>query len=144
MLLRNAHVSRCTNEFFHTGTPNVHNRVHKDNVTSPPVSYVRFGLDFLENKDKSAVTVGQILERHFREYVKMQEDSGLRESHAFTVRINRPRSRSTQCEGTNKHVELACKDVVMSLGAVSTPRKHFIQTRGSRAALLGANDGGKW
>jgi hypothetical protein len=142
-LHENGHVSRCTNEFFHTGTTNVHNRVYKDNFTSPPISYIRLDLDFLENKDKSAITVGQILERHFHQYIKMQDISYLYQSYAFTVRINRTRPES-QWEDIDKRVELACKNLRMGLGAIRASRQYFIQTRSNMTAFLGCNDGNEW
>jgi hypothetical protein len=148
------HVSRCTNEFFHTGVPVVQSRVHDDNVTSPPVSYISFGVDFLENKDKSAITIGQIFNKFIRQYVEIHEECAESEfefeeefaesefeSHVFGFQIHYAKPRSTQRGGTKKHVRLECKDTVIKLHHTEAMREHFIYTRSKGAAFLGPGCG---
>jgi hypothetical protein len=145
-----AYVSRCTNEFLHTGIPVIQNSVYKDNVTSPPVSCIKlsgrfldcskFAGHFLDNKNKGAITVGQVFEKLVRHYIEKQKESGLnwRESHAYEFDVNRTNSRSTLREGTNKHVKLECKDAVIVFRALTASREYLIRTRSNGAAFFGA------
>jgi hypothetical protein len=138
-----AHVSRCTNEFFHTGIPVVQNRVHNDNATSPPVSYIRLDVAFVENKDKSVITVSQIFDKFVHQYVEIQEEVALDqfESHAFGFEISHTKSRSTQWGSTKKHIRLGCKDTVIKLYHTEASRERFIWTRSKGAAFLGPDFG---
>jgi hypothetical protein len=142
-ILPGAHVSRYTNEFFHTGIPVIQDRVHSENITSPPVSYITFGTKVLENKDKSAITVGQVLNELTRLY-QMSIFRHEHESHAHGLRIGCVRRASASHDDKKTHIEVECKDVqLVALTGIGS-RRSFMMTRSNGAAFLGANCGDQW
>jgi hypothetical protein len=50
-----------TDHAVQKGMSVVHTYAYNDNATSSPVSYLRFGKIVVDNRDKSAVTVDQVL-----------------------------------------------------------------------------------
>jgi hypothetical protein len=122
-LLSDAHVSRYTNEILHTGLPTVQKRVYDDNFTSPPVSCLRFSINFLENKDESAITVGQVLKKVIHRSIKMQEERGViwRQSHAYHLTICHTKPKLTLWEGTSK-----CKDAELVVLTTTADRKYLM------------------
>ncbi|CAD0082446.1 unnamed protein product [Aureobasidium vineae] len=67
--------AECIDEFDkENGVLVLHARGHEHNATSPPVSRINFDGVVIENKDKDAVTVGQVFEELIRRNVRQHED----------------------------------------------------------------------
>jgi hypothetical protein len=132
--------SRATNDLFYTGISVLHSRIHEDNATSPPVSYIRTSVNTIENEDKSAITVGQVYTELIRHNVELQ-DAGILDwcdSIAYDLYINCLKWRTARWEGTDEHVEVRCKDMMMVSRCTHAAYMGYVRTRDNGTVFVEA------
>ncbi|CAD0106793.1 unnamed protein product [Aureobasidium uvarum] len=95
------------------GFPVLHARGHEHNATSPPVSRINFDGLVIEDKDKDAVTVGQVLEELVRRNVRQYEDSEWNSYSQGTIACGWYPVGHEPGEKSQKHLKKECKDIVM-------------------------------
>ncbi|KAG9950577.1 hypothetical protein KCU85_g3484, partial [Aureobasidium melanogenum] len=109
--------SDCEEEFGREhGSPVLRTGGHKNNDTSPPVSYLNFDGISIENKNNEAVTVGHVFRKLVSRNVRRRGDHrwwDLFDDHPCIWRVHWVDSGKVIEQHAEKHVKKALKDIVI-------------------------------
>ncbi|KAH0363161.1 hypothetical protein KCU65_g7549, partial [Aureobasidium melanogenum] len=108
----------CVNEFDQEhGIPVLRTRGHKNNATSPSVSFLNFEGIIIENKSNSAITVGQIFKELVARNIRERQNDERWACYAIYacdwIVCWYDSDKVIEQRHAGKHVKKACKDIVI-------------------------------
>jgi hypothetical protein len=131
-----------TDHAVQKGMSVVHTYAYNDNATSSPVSYLRFGKIVVDNRDKSAVTVDQVLnELVYHDLTLNNKVSHIlnpsqRAHRALDWYITYDELKGVQHDRTKRHVKSECKDIAIESRTMLPPRVRYIRVHSNGTISL--------